>query len=81
MAKTRGTGLLMVWADIDPEFEAEYHRRYDEEHFASLLAVPGVSESEPWAKARDGNPWSRRIRAFMRHDVGSPGIYRRIYPQ
>ena len=22
MAKTRGTGLLMVWADIDPEFEA-----------------------------------------------------------
>jgi len=29
MAKTRGPGLLMVWADIDPEFEAEYHRRYD----------------------------------------------------
>jgi hypothetical protein len=23
MAKTRGTGLLMVWADIDPEFEEE----------------------------------------------------------
>ena len=41
MAKTRGTGLLMVWADIDPEFEAEYHRWYDEEHIAHLLAVPG----------------------------------------
>ena len=39
--KTRGTGLLMVWADIDPEFEAEYHRWYDEEHIAHLLAVPG----------------------------------------
>jgi hypothetical protein len=24
MAKTRGTGLLMVWSDVDPEFEAEY---------------------------------------------------------
>ena len=58
MAKTRGTGLLMVWADIDPEFES--------------------AES---ARARDSNPWSDRIRAFMRHDVGSPGVYRRIYPR
>src|SRR5436305_6540099 len=41
MAKTRGTGLWMVWADIDPEFEAEYHCWYDEEHIAHLLAVPG----------------------------------------
>lgn len=36
MAKTRGTGLLMVWTDIDPEHEAEYHRFYDEEHIAHL---------------------------------------------
>jgi hypothetical protein len=222
MAKTRGTGLLMVWADIDPEFEAEYHRWYDEEHTAHLLAVPGflsagryaalkgspkylalyeleapdvlrspafldgvrfrpstrrvsssggtigrnyllngyrqifpvhgnpieqtrepapflqmgridipamveeefndwyntayippylkcpgcidarryvavdgqpkyltlyefehagVSETAEWARARDSNPWSDRVRAFMRHDVGSPGVYRRIYPK
>jgi hypothetical protein len=26
MAKTRGTGLLMVWTDIDAEFEAEFNR-------------------------------------------------------
>ncbi len=222
MAKTRGTGLLMVWADIDPELEAEYHRWYDEEHIAHLLAVPGflsagryvavkggpknlalyelesadvlrsaafldgvrfrpsprrvqysggtigrnylingyrqifpvktnpieqtqgpapflqmgridisaameeefndwyntayippyltvpgclgarrfvavdgqpkyltlyefehagVSESPTWAQARDANPWSRRVRAAMRHDQGSPGIYRRVYPK
>jgi hypothetical protein len=42
---------------------------------------PGVSESAPWAKARESNPWSKRIHTFMRHDAGSPGIYRRIYPQ
>jgi len=30
MAKTRGTGLLMVWTDVDPEFEAEFNRWYDE---------------------------------------------------
>jgi antibiotic biosynthesis monooxygenase (ABM) superfamily enzyme len=222
MARTRGTGLLMVWADIDPEHEAEYHRWYEEEHIAHLLAVPGflsagryealkgapkylalyeldhhdvlrsaafldnvrfrpsprraqssggniarnylingyrqifpvhshpieqtlepapflqmgridipamaeeefndwyntayippylavpgclgarryvaidgqpkyltlyefenpqVSESAPWAKARDSNPWSNRVRRFMRHDVGSPGVYRRLYPK
>jgi hypothetical protein len=222
MAKTRGTGLLMVWADIDPEYEAEYHRWYDEEHIAHLLAVPGflsagryvalngspkylalyeleapdvlkspafldgvrfrpsprrasssggtigrnyllngyrqifpvhtnpveqtrepapflqmgridiptmveeefndwyntaylppyvavpgclgarryvavdgqpkyltlyefehagVSESPEWNRARDGNPWSDRIRPFMRHDVGSPGVYRRLFPK
>jgi antibiotic biosynthesis monooxygenase (ABM) superfamily enzyme len=41
MAKTRGTGLLMVWTDIDPEFEAEFNQWYDEEHIARLLQVPG----------------------------------------
>ncbi len=41
MAKTRGTGLLMVWTDIDPEFEAEFNRWYDDEHIARLLQVPG----------------------------------------
>jgi hypothetical protein len=222
MPKTRGTGLLMVWADIDPEFEADYNRWYDEEHIDRLLAIPGflsagryealkggpkylalyeleaadvlrspafldgvrfrpsarrmqasggtigrnyllngyrqifpvhtnpieqtrgpapflqmgridipamveeefndwyntayippyaavpgclgarryvaidgqpkyltlyefanatVSESAEWARARDSNPWSNRIRAFMRHDVGSPGVYARIYPK
>src|SRR5258708_18151939 len=41
MAKTRGTGLLMVWTDIDPEFEAEFKRWDDDEHIARLLQVPG----------------------------------------
>ncbi len=222
MAKTRGTGLLMVWADIDPQYESEYHRWYDEEHIARLLAVPGflsagryvalkggpknlalyeletaevlrtsafldevrfrpsakrvaasggtigrnylingyrqifpvhtdpidmtqdpapflqmgridipsvvedefndwyntayippyravpgclgarryvaidsqpkyltlyefenahVSESDPWVRARDANAWSNRIRPYMRHDVGSPGVYRRVFPK
>ena len=41
MAKTRGTGLLMVLTDIDSEFEAEFNRWYDEEHITRLLQVPG----------------------------------------
>ena len=222
MAKTRGTGLLMVWADIDPEFEGEFNRWYDEEHLPRMLqisgflsagryeavtggpkhlaiyeledhnvlrssayldsqkyqpsaarqktgtsrigrnflrnayrqifpvhtdpidqtaemapvlqmgridvpaaveeefndwydtvyipdylAVPGVidarrfvavegrpkyltlyefahaavPESEAWATARAGNPWTRRVHPFLRHDAGSPGLYRRIFPK
>src|SRR5579875_847416 len=37
MAKTRGTGLLMVWTDIDAGHEAEFNRWYEEEHIARLL--------------------------------------------
>src|SRR5260370_13824716 len=54
MAKTRGTGLLMVWADIDPEFEAEYHRWYDEEHIAHLLAVPGFLSAGRYEALKGG---------------------------
>src|SRR5919112_840620 len=107
MAKTRGTGLLMVWTDIDAEYEAEFNRWYDEEHLAKLLTVPGflsagryialkggpkylaiyefehaqVPESEAWSKARASNPWTRRMSPNLRHDVGSPGVYRRIFPK
>src|SRR5437764_581530 len=107
MAKTRGTGLLMVWTDIDTEFEAEFNRWYDEEHIGRLWTVPGVlrarryvaiegqpkyltlyefehaqvPESEAWLKARASNPWTRRMSPNLRHDTGSPGVYRRIFPK
>jgi hypothetical protein len=41
MAKTRGTGLLMLWTDVDAEHEAEFNRWYNEEHIHHLLKVPG----------------------------------------
>lgn len=41
MAKTRGTGLLMVWTDVDAGCEAEFNKWYDEEHMNRLLAIPG----------------------------------------
>jgi hypothetical protein len=52
MAKTRGTGLLMVWTDIDPEFEAEFNRWYDEEHIARLLQVPGFLSAGRYVAVR-----------------------------
>jgi len=41
MANKKGTGLLMVWADVPPEKEKEFNRWYNEEHLAERLAIPG----------------------------------------
>ena len=75
------TGILIVTVGcIDArryvaiDGQPKYLTLYEFEHAA-------VSESAEWARARDSNPWSDRVRAFMRHDVGSPGVYRRLYPK
>src|SRR5271157_6193306 len=54
MSKTRGTGLLMVWSDIDAEFEAEFNRWYDEEHISRLLQVPGFLSAGRYTALRGG---------------------------
>jgi hypothetical protein len=41
MAKTRGTGLLMLWTDTDAEHEEAFDRWYEEEHLDRLLKVQG----------------------------------------
>ena len=42
MADKKGTGLMMVWADIPEDKEEDFNRWYNEEHLAELLSVPGV---------------------------------------
>jgi hypothetical protein len=54
MAKTRGTGLLMLWTDVDPQHEAEFKRWYDEEHLDRLLKVPGVLSAARYEALRGG---------------------------
>jgi hypothetical protein len=54
MSKTRGTGLLMVWSDIDAEFEADFNRWYDEEHISQLLQVPGFLSAGRYTAVRGG---------------------------
>jgi hypothetical protein len=54
MAKTRGTGLLMLWTDVDPEYEAEFNRWYDEEHVKHLLQIPGFLNGGRYAAVRGG---------------------------
>ena len=54
MPKTRGTGLLMAWTDVDPAHEAEFNRWYDEEHIGTLLKVPGFLSAGRYRALRGG---------------------------
>src|SRR4051794_10510348 len=54
MAKTRGTGLLMAWMDVDPTYEDEFNRWYNEEHIGRLLEVPGFLSAGRYAALRGG---------------------------
>lgn len=54
MAKTRGTGLLMLWTDVDPEHETEFNRWYDEEHIKHLLQVPGFLDAGRYVAVKGG---------------------------
>ena len=47
MAKTRGTGLLMAWMDVEPPHEDAFNRWYNEEHMGRLLAIPGFPLRRP----------------------------------
>ena len=42
MASNKGTGVLVVMADVPAEVEEEFNRWYNEEHLAERLAIPGV---------------------------------------
>ena len=54
--------------------------RYATVHEMESLAVP---ESEGWENWRTAvTPvWNAEVRPYMAHDTGSPGVYRRIFPE
>jgi hypothetical protein len=54
MAAKKGTGLLMVWADVPADQEAEFNRWYNEEHVAERLAVPGFLSAARYEAVKGG---------------------------
>src|ERR1700741_2885916 len=54
MAKKKGTGLLMVWADVPKEKEPEFNRWYNEEHIAERLSVPGFLSAARYEAVKGG---------------------------
>ena len=67
-------GVLRARRFVAVEGQPKYLTLYEFEHAQ-------VPESEAWSKARASNPWTRRMSPNLRHDVGSPGVYRRIFPK
>ena len=47
MAKKKGTGLLMVWADVPADKEDEFNRWYNEEHLAERHGGAGLPRARP----------------------------------
>ena len=45
MLKKKGSGLLMLFTDVDSEYDAEFNAWYEEEHLAERLKVPGILDA------------------------------------
>jgi hypothetical protein len=54
MAAKKGSGLLMVWADVPADKEAEFNRWYNEEHLAERLAIPGFLSGARYEAVKGG---------------------------
>src|SRR5437016_3763437 len=54
MAAKKGTGLLMVWADVPADKEGEFNRWYNEEHLAERLAIPGFLSGARYEAVKGG---------------------------
>lgn len=80
MTKRKGTGLLMVWADVPADKEKEFNRWYNEEHLAERLAVPGFLSAARY-EAVKGGPKHLAV-----YELESPGVldsaaYQRVQAQ
>jgi hypothetical protein len=54
MATKKGSGLLMVWAEVPADKEPEFNRWYNEEHVAERLAVPGFLNAARYEAVKGG---------------------------
>ena len=54
MADKKGTGLMMVWADIPADKEDDFNHWYQEEHLQELLSVPGVLSAARYEAVSSG---------------------------
>src|SRR6266700_689030 len=64
----------MMWTDIDPEFEAEFPRWYDDEHIARLLKVPGFLSAGRYVAVK-GSPKYLALYELEDHNVLRSAAY------
>ena len=54
MANKKGTGLMMVAADIPADKEEDFNKWYNEEHLHELISVPGVLSAARYEATKSG---------------------------
>lgn len=60
--------LLMMSTDVPPEFEADYHRWYNEVHLPELLALPGIRSARRFRLLGEG------IRFMAAYELDHPDV-------
>jgi hypothetical protein len=79
VGERRGSGLLLVMIDIDPAYEEEFNRWYEEEHFPERVRCPGFLSARRFVSV-EGEP---KYLAF--YELEDPSVldsepYQRIMP-
>ena len=54
MVRKKGTALLIVYADVDIEHDAEFNRWYNEEHVPERLSAPGFLDAARYEALKGG---------------------------
>jgi hypothetical protein len=61
----KGSGLLVVMIEIDPEHEQEFLRCYYEGHFPEGLESPGVPDSEDGKRIFPLSDWGLQVSQYF----------------
>jgi hypothetical protein len=80
MANKKGSGLLMVWADVPSDKEKEFNRWYNEEHLTERLAVPGFLNAARY-EAVKGGPKHLAVYELESPAVLDSDAYKRLQAQ
>ena len=64
----KGKALLLVMMEIDPEYEDDFNRWYNEEHLPERLSVPGFVSARRF-RAVEGSP-----RYLALYELESPEV-------
>lgn len=54
MVKKKGSALLMLFTDVDSEYDAEFNAWHEEDHLAEWLKVPGFLDAGRYQAVKGG---------------------------
>jgi hypothetical protein len=72
-------GLLLVMIEVDPAYEDEFNRWYNEEHLPERKACPGFLSARRFV-AVEGEPKYLALYELESPEVLQGAAYRKIYP-